>query len=132
MRRSIVIDLDSESWPDIDCTVMVREVPFAEEDILKMFTISPRRSSRQAQYDIAYTDFEVQVTNVLSAVVRDMVATERSKPHGEQATASQGREDDARIQAGPAPQRVEERPQSKKAKAGNSHSLKSGKKRKVK
>ena len=75
MRKTIIVDITSEEWPIIDLTVMV--CPLTEDQLLRMWKSRSSGSLRQNQYDIAYPQFEVQVTNALRSALSEIVQQEK-------------------------------------------------------
>lgn len=100
MKRSLYVEMDDESWPEL--WMRITSHPYPE-------------IVRQIPYDIAYPSFEVHVQNVLRSAVTDIISARRAS-HGESRERGQDPADDGRVQTRDAPQRIEKRTKSQKPK----------------
>ena len=87
IRKSFIVVIEDDIWPNISCTIM--HLDLSEGLIDVMMKKNQGSSSRESLYDTAETNFEVQVRNALGTSMRELfhdrktVEAERKEPRTE-------------------------------------------------
>lgn len=121
MRRSILLTMDSEPWPEIDLVVYMYDPDGRGK-------VSPK-IQRRSLYDTSLPNSEVHVLNAMREIVSDLIrdGKERStyaqqRPQSRE-TWQEGDESSQRIQSRKAEKRKQKRPQGHVKSPGLSHRI---------
>ena len=86
MRKTIIVEVDSDAWPQMNC--MVLDILISETELMSLFKRADFRQSREHQYDVCYPQFEVQVNNILRTAVTDIIKHEKERLQAAQDVAA--------------------------------------------
>src|SRR5215831_7894240 len=78
IRKSFVVVIEEDHWPNISCSIM--HLDLDEWMIAQLIAKNRGASSRESLYDTAQTNFEVHVRNALGQSMRELFNDRKAAP----------------------------------------------------
>jgi len=78
IRKSFVVVIEEDHWPNISCSIM--HLDLDERMIDQLIAKNRGASSRESLYDTAQTNFEVHVRNALGQSMRELFNDRKATP----------------------------------------------------